>query len=89
MVDSHSRLIDTMIPVSAFDANGSDEERDTIGEPVCYLPVLRDFEHSRLAERTKACLALLTDPDGLDRSPAKDQRHRADSVPRRACHMTL
>ena len=63
---SSPRVDDTMIPVLASDANRSDEERDTIGEPVRYLPVLKDLDPHRLTEMAKARLALSTDPGGLD-----------------------
>ncbi len=66
MVDHHSALIYTMVLMSASDANMSDEELDTIGENVRYLPVFKDFDHHRLAEITEECLALLTDPNGLE-----------------------
>jgi tellurite resistance protein len=66
MVDHHSALIYTMVLMSASDANMSDDELDTIGENVRYLPVFKDFDHHRLPQITDECLALLADPHGLD-----------------------
>ena len=68
MVDHHSALIYTMVLLSASDGNMSDDELNTIGENVRYLPVFKDFDFSRLPEMTEECLKLLSDPRGLDKA---------------------
>lgn len=65
MVDHHSALIYLMVLVSASDADMSDDELETIGENVRYLPIFRDFDTSRLLQVTEECMALLSDADGL------------------------
>ena len=68
MVDHHSALIYTMVLVSASDADMTDDELQTLGENVRYLPVFKGFDHSRLPEITEECLTLLSDPAGLDKA---------------------
>ena len=61
MVDHHSALIYTMVLLSASDGNMSDDELNTIGENVRYLPIFKDFDFRRLPEMTEECLKLLSD----------------------------
>jgi len=68
MVDHHSALIYTMVLMSASDGNMSDDELNTIGENVRYLPVFKDFDFDRLPQMTEECLKLLADPRGLDKA---------------------
>ena len=68
MVDHHSALIYTMVLLSASDSNMSDDELNTIGENVRYLPIFKDFDFRRLPEMTEECLKLLADPRGLDKA---------------------
>ena len=68
MVDHHSALIYTMVLLSASDGNMSDDELNTIGENVRYLPIFKDFDFRRLPEMTEECLKLLADPRGLDKA---------------------
>ena len=46
----------------------SDDELNTIGENVRYLPIFKDFDFRRLPEMTEECLKLLADPRGLDKA---------------------
>ncbi len=68
MINHHSALIYTMVLVSASDADMTDDELDTLGESVRYLPVFKDFDPNRLPEITEECMALLADPSGLDKA---------------------
>ena len=68
MVDHHSALIYTMALMSASDGNMSDDELNTIGENVRYLPIFKDFDFLRLPQMTEECLKLLADPRGLDKA---------------------
>lgn len=68
MIDHHSALIYTMVLVSAADSDMTDAELSTIGENVRYLPIFRDFDVNRLPEVAEECMALLADPNGLDRA---------------------
>ncbi len=66
MIDHHSALIYVMVLVSAADAEMTDEELETIGENVRYLPIFNDFDIARLPKVTHECTQLLQDSDGLD-----------------------
>lgn len=66
MIDHHSALIYVMVLVSAADADMTDDELETIGENVRYLPIFHEFDVHRLPEITRECTLLLNDPDGLD-----------------------
>ncbi len=68
MIDHHSALIYTMVLLSASDGNMSDDELNTIGENVRYLPIFKGFDFHRLPEMTEECLKLLADPRGLDKA---------------------
>jgi tellurite resistance protein len=46
----------------------TDSELATMGELVRYLPVFRDFDHTRLAQVAGDCAELLNDEEGLDRA---------------------
>ncbi len=68
MIDHHSALIYTMVLVSCADADMTDSELARIGDNIRHMPVFRDFDTERLTEITEECLALLSDPEGLDRA---------------------
>ncbi|MGP1395421.1 MAG: tellurite resistance TerB family protein [Inquilinaceae bacterium] len=68
MTDTHGALIYTMVLASASDGAMSNNELNSIGEMVRYLPVFRGFDSSRIEQITNECIELLADPDGLDRA---------------------
>ncbi|MEI8394476.1 MAG: tellurite resistance TerB family protein [Rhodospirillaceae bacterium] len=70
MVDHHSALVYTMVLMSASDGNMSDENLGTLEENVRFLPIFKGFDTNRLVEMTEECLALLADPNGLDKALA-------------------
>ena len=67
-IDAHSALIYTMVLVSAAEGVMTDNEIETIGRLVRYLPIFRDFDQERLTEIGRDCTYLLRQEDGLDRA---------------------
>lgn len=68
MIDHQSALIYVMVLVSAADADMTDDELETIGENVRYMPVFKDFDVNRLPEVTRECTRLLAEPDSLEKT---------------------
>lgn len=68
MTDAQGALIYVMVLASAADGGISDNELDTIGEMVRFLPVFRGFDPGRLTALTQDCLTLLEDEEGLDKA---------------------
>ena len=67
-IDHHSALIYTMVLVSAAEGVMTDQEIETIGRMVRFLPVFRDFDPERLTDVGRECSDLLHEEDGLDRA---------------------
>ena len=65
-IDQHTALIFTMMLVAAAEGEMTDAEIETIGRQVRYLPVFRDFDHTRLTDVGRDCADLLRDEDGLE-----------------------
>jgi tellurite resistance protein len=63
----HAALIETMILVSAADAEATDAEIEIIGDIVDHLPVFRDYDTAQLGATLQACQDLLTQDDGLEK----------------------
>jgi tellurite resistance protein len=70
MIDHHSALIYTMVLVSAADAEMTQNEVDAISEVVRYLPVFRDFDRARIPAVSEACVSLIQDENGLEKTLA-------------------
>ena len=68
MSDAHSALIYTMVLVSASDQEMTDSELQTMGDIVKHLPVFKGFDPKRLTTVAQECAALLSDPDGFDKT---------------------
>ena len=66
MIDHHSALIYVMVLVSACDGDMTDDELETIGENVRYMPIFRDFDGEQVMGATRECTSMLSDSDGLD-----------------------
>jgi len=66
MIDHHSALIYVMVLVSACDGDMTNDELETIGENVRYLPIFRDFNGDQVMAATRECTSMLADTDGLD-----------------------
>ncbi len=73
-IDQHTALIFTMMLVAAAEGEMTDAEIETIGRQVRYLPVFRDFDHTRLTDVGRDCAELLRDEDGLDDRVRDDRR---------------
>lgn len=57
-----------MVLVSAAEGVMSDQEVETLGRLVRYLPIFRDFDQERLTEVGRDCTYLLREEDGLDQA---------------------
>ncbi|MEO3434162.1 tellurite resistance TerB family protein [Inquilinus sp. CAU 1745] len=68
MTDPCGALIYTMVLVSASDGAMTDNEINTLGEMIGFLPVFRDFDRSRLPTLTEETISLLEEEEGLDRA---------------------
>ncbi len=67
-IDHQTALIYTMVLVSAAEGVMTDNEIETIGRLVRYLPVFEGFDQDRLTEVGRDCTYLLREEDGLDRA---------------------
>ena len=70
MTDHHAALIETMVLVSAADADITDAELEIITDIVGHLPVFRDYDKDQLSRTLESCLELLGSEDGLERGLA-------------------
>jgi tellurite resistance protein len=68
MIGHHSALIYTMVLTAASDRDINDPESRRITQIVRNLPVFADFDRERLPQTVDACIDLLQDEEGLDRT---------------------
>ncbi len=68
MISPHDALIYTMVLVSAADRDMTDNEMQTIGELVRYLPAFRNYDREQLPKAAAACAEMLQGERGLDRA---------------------
>lgn len=65
-LNHHDALIYTMVLVSASDRNMTDQEMQTIGEVVRFLPVFQDFDLDTLPKVAQACAERINKDQGVD-----------------------
>ena len=66
MSANHEALIQTMVLVSVSDGDMSDRELESIGRIVRYAPAFEGFNVEDLSSITEACIAALSQDEGID-----------------------
>ena len=62
---AHQALIHIMVTMSAADRSMTDNELQKIGNIVRHLPVFEGYEPDQLIDDSRACSAILQEPNGL------------------------